>query len=56
MNESESEFWIEKKKRVIPVIHRTVGSKDRRVRWDADRMGRGPRIAQITLIIFIKLN
>jgi hypothetical protein len=33
------------------MIHRSVGSRDRRVHWDADRMGKGLQTAHITLII-----
>jgi hypothetical protein len=32
---------LKKRKRVIPMIHRSVGSRDRQVCWDADCMGRG---------------
>jgi hypothetical protein len=35
----------------MPMIHRSVGLRNRRVRWDTDRMGRGMRTTQITLII-----
>jgi hypothetical protein len=45
-----------KRERVIPVIHRTVGSKDHRVRWDADHMGRGLQTAEITLIICYQIE
>jgi hypothetical protein len=38
------------------MIHRTVGSKDRRVHWDANHMGRGLYIAQITLIIYYQIE
>jgi hypothetical protein len=32
-----------------------VGSRNRQVHWDADRMGRGLWIAQITLIIYYQI-
>jgi hypothetical protein len=38
------------------MIHQTVGSNDRWVCWDADRMGRGLRTAQITLIICYQIE
>jgi hypothetical protein len=38
------------------VIHRTVWSKDHRVHWDIDRMGRGLRTTQITLIICYQIE
>jgi hypothetical protein len=38
------------------VIHRTMGSKDHRVHWDTDRMGRGLQTAQITLIICYQIE
>jgi hypothetical protein len=43
-------------KRVIPVIHRRMGLRDRRVRWDVDCMGRGLRTAKITLIICYQIE
>jgi hypothetical protein len=38
------------------VIHQTVGSKDHRVHWDVDRMGRGLWTAQIILIICYQIE
>jgi hypothetical protein len=38
------------------VIHRSVGSRDRRVHWDADSMGRGMWTAQILLIICYQIE
>jgi hypothetical protein len=38
------------------MIHQSVGSRDRRVRWDIDNMGRGMRTAQITLIICYQIE
>jgi hypothetical protein len=38
------------------MMHQTMGSKDHRVRWDADSIGRGLRTAQITLIIFYQIE
>jgi hypothetical protein len=38
------------------MIHQNVGSNDRRVRWNADRMGRGMWTAQITLIICYQIE
>jgi hypothetical protein len=38
------------------MIHRSVGSKDHRVCWDVDRMGRGLWIVQITLIICYQIK
>jgi hypothetical protein len=38
------------------MICRSVGSRERRVRWDTDRMGRGMRILQITLIICYQIE
>jgi hypothetical protein len=38
------------------MIHRSVGLKDRRVRWDADCMGRGLRTAQIMLVICYQIE
>jgi hypothetical protein len=37
--------------RVILVIRRSVGSRDHRVRWDVEHMGRGLWIIEIMLII-----
>jgi hypothetical protein len=45
-----------KRKSIIPVIHQSVGSRDRLVRWDIDRMGRGMRTTQITLIICYQIE
>jgi hypothetical protein len=51
-------IWILnwKRKRVIHVIHRSVGLRVRRVHWDVDHMGRGLRAAQITLIICYQIE
>jgi hypothetical protein len=38
------------------VIRRSVGSRDRRVHWDADSMGRGMWTAQILLIICYQIE
>jgi hypothetical protein len=38
------------------VIHRIVGSKDHRVHWDVDRMGRGLWTAQNMLIICYQIE
>jgi hypothetical protein len=38
-----------------PVIHQSMGSSDRGVYWDADRMGRGLR-TQIMLIIYYQIE
>jgi hypothetical protein len=38
------------------VIHRSMGSRDRRLRWDADRMGRGLQTAQIMLFICYQIE
>jgi hypothetical protein len=35
---------------------RSMGSRDRRVCWDVDRMGRGPWTAQIMLIICYQID
>jgi hypothetical protein len=43
-------------KRLIPVIRRSMGLRDRRVHWDADCMGRGMQTAQITLIIYYQIE
>jgi hypothetical protein len=43
-------------KRVIPVIHRSVGLMDHRVCWDVDRMGRGLQTAKIMLIICYQIE
>jgi hypothetical protein len=39
--------WI--KKRILPVIHRDMGSSNRLVRWDVNHMGRGMRTAWLML-------
>jgi hypothetical protein len=38
------------------MIRRSVGSRDRQVHWDVDRMGRGLRTAQIMLIICYQIE
>jgi hypothetical protein len=40
-----------KKNRIVLVIRQSMGSRDRPVQWDANRMGRGLLTAQIRLII-----
>jgi hypothetical protein len=38
------------------MIHQSVGSRDHQMHWDTNRMGRGLRTAQITLIICYKIE
>jgi hypothetical protein len=38
------------------VIHRSVGSRDNRVRWDVDCMQRGLKTSYITLIICYQIE
>jgi hypothetical protein len=45
-----------KRKRLIPVIHQSVGSRDCQVHWDTDQMGSGLWTAQITLIICYQIK
>jgi tRNA splicing ligase len=43
-------------KRIIHVIHRSVGSRDYQVRWDMNDMGKGMRTTQILLIICYQIE
>jgi hypothetical protein len=45
-----------KRKRIIPVIRRSMGSRDHQVHWDVDHIRRGLRTAQITLIICYQIE
>jgi hypothetical protein len=38
------------------VIHRSMGPRDRLVRWDMDHMERGPLTSQIILIICYQIE
>jgi hypothetical protein len=38
------------------MIHQSVGSSDRQVHWDVDRVARGLWTAQITLIICYQIE
>jgi hypothetical protein len=38
------------------MIHQSMGSRDHRVHWDVNRMGRGLQTAQITLIICYQID
>jgi hypothetical protein len=38
------------------MIHRSMGSRDRWVRWDTDHIGRGLQTTQITLIICYQIE